>query len=262
MADLDKLKAETARAQLEERVAPGKQDVLEDLLRTLEGHPALFDPKAVAVVKPLLVERVELGKRRYGVGLQTFNGRDAHLDELAEQLDGIMYGHQAAMQYRALEAELEQLRGVLAEEHARVLELQRERDELREKLDERTEAVDCLRRELDRARAALEAGPTTRVLAPAIERLNREGHGGPPVVLVLPDDPATRSSLLDVLGQDLAIFGQAGVEVPLVGPPRALDQGELRDAIAEAGRATETRRPPLRVVDNSVDGGENPGGEG
>lgn len=100
---------------------PGRADVFADLLRTLEAHPGLFDPAAVAVVRPMLVERRALGIRRYGRALETFNGRDAHLDELQEALDRIVYSHQAAMERAELEqelararAEVERLRAELA----------------------------------------------------------------------------------------------------------------------------------------------------
>jgi hypothetical protein len=42
----------------------------------------------------MLEDRVRLGEERYGVALQTFNGREALLDCLQESLDGIMYAQQ------------------------------------------------------------------------------------------------------------------------------------------------------------------------
>jgi hypothetical protein len=271
MSDLEKLRAETAAAkpETEGQVLPteGREDVLESLLATLEGHPELFDPKAVEVVRPLFVERVELGVRRYRRRLQTFNSRDAHLDELQEALDRIMYAHQAALERRALEVEVERLRAVLAEEHARVLELQRTRDELQERLDEQKEAVDELSREVARHRP---------------EPLAFRPPAGGPVVLVLPDDPATRKSLLDVLGPELdlvanekgelvsltqalasqiadSVFGRDGgarvqeLRETVLGAqpirfaglaPGVGELEDLREVVSHAADLEEARRPP------------------
>lgn len=45
-----------------------------------------------------LEERVQLGIKKYGMNLQTNNGRDALLDCLQESLDGIMYAQQANLE--------------------------------------------------------------------------------------------------------------------------------------------------------------------
>jgi len=58
----------------------------------------------------LLRERAEFGQRKYGVRLETFNGRDAHLDALQELLDLFVYLHQAQMERAALEREVQALR--------------------------------------------------------------------------------------------------------------------------------------------------------
>lgn len=42
--------------------------------------------------------RIELGVKRYGRPLETFNGRDAHRDELEEFVDGWIYRWQARME--------------------------------------------------------------------------------------------------------------------------------------------------------------------
>jgi hypothetical protein len=46
----------------------------------------------------MMLARHELGKQRYGVGLQPFNGRDALQDAMEEILDLIVYLEQAAME--------------------------------------------------------------------------------------------------------------------------------------------------------------------
>jgi hypothetical protein len=65
----------------------------------------------------VLRERSDFGLRKYGTRLETWNGRDAHLDALQELLDLFAYMHQAAMERADLEAQLVKL-------HARVAELE------------------------------------------------------------------------------------------------------------------------------------------
>jgi hypothetical protein len=135
----------------------------------------------------------------------------------------------------ALDREVERLRGVLAEEHERVLELQRERTLLQEQLDERKEAVDELRRELERHRPR----PVLVVKDDLAAHPFLDG-----VELILPDAPAPRAVLEQVIGElvqaetreleaglrtDLTVFGRAGVEIPAGGgKPRLVPQDELQ----------------------------------
>jgi hypothetical protein len=74
-------------------VQPGPMaaEVGEDVLDSLRAvtSPALFAE---------LEARVELGVRKYGTRLKTFNGRDVLLDCRQEALDGIMYSQQAVLQ--------------------------------------------------------------------------------------------------------------------------------------------------------------------
>lgn len=66
-------------------------------------HPECW-PSVISRLNPnleltrLMAERHELGKRRYGVGLQPFNGRDALQDALEELLDLVVYLEQAALE--------------------------------------------------------------------------------------------------------------------------------------------------------------------
>jgi hypothetical protein len=75
---------------------PGRKVVLDDL---------------VAVLR----ERSDFGLRKYGTRLETWNGRDAHLDALQELADLFVYQHQAAMERADLEAEVVKLRSRVAE---------------------------------------------------------------------------------------------------------------------------------------------------
>ena len=58
-----------------------------NVLETLRG-------KIPINIYSMLEDRVKIGVVRYGVGLQTFNGREALLDCLQEACDGIMYAQQ------------------------------------------------------------------------------------------------------------------------------------------------------------------------
>ena len=71
------------------------KDVLTDLLQQtgFDGKP-LVNEKLVA----MLTARVELGFKKYGKRLESFNGRDVFLDIRQELLDEVMYGHQGTMQ--------------------------------------------------------------------------------------------------------------------------------------------------------------------
>lgn len=134
----------------------GKSDVLADLIRTLERHPDLFDPRAVEMLKPLQAERQSLGVKRYGRILQTFNGRDAHLDALQELLDFMVYLHQTAMERAELEAVLETTRADFA---SHVEAYDRRIVMLNEELDATNANLETARRDLEaekRARQALE----------------------------------------------------------------------------------------------------------
>ena len=71
-------------------VAPGLVALLRE--RTRRG---LVDGD---VVEAEFAERVKLGIARYGVGLTTFNGRDAARDALDEALDGIQYAEQLQLE--------------------------------------------------------------------------------------------------------------------------------------------------------------------
>jgi hypothetical protein len=75
--------------------APGRANVLDDLV-------------------VLLRERSDFGLRKYGTRLETFNGRDAHLDLLQELLDLFVYAHQAHMERAELERENAALRAKVA----------------------------------------------------------------------------------------------------------------------------------------------------
>lgn len=48
-----------------------------------------------------LKRRVDLGVKKYGSRLKTYNGRDTLLDCRQEALDGIMYGQQAVLEGRS-----------------------------------------------------------------------------------------------------------------------------------------------------------------
>lgn len=70
-------------------------DVLDDLIG---GRDYLGQPLLSERVAQELKERRELGIRKYGIGLQTNNGRDVLFDIRQELLDTVMYGHQGVMQ--------------------------------------------------------------------------------------------------------------------------------------------------------------------
>jgi hypothetical protein len=74
---------------------PGRGNVLDDLVVALR-------------------ERSDFGLRKYGTRLESFNGRDAHLDALQELLDLFVYLHQAAMERAELERENAALRAQVA----------------------------------------------------------------------------------------------------------------------------------------------------
>jgi hypothetical protein len=74
---------------------PGRQNVVDDLVTHLRA-------------------RIELGVKRYGRPLETFNGRDANRDELEEFVDGWIYRWQARMERAQLEAEVVELRAKVA----------------------------------------------------------------------------------------------------------------------------------------------------
>lgn len=58
---------------------------------------------------PMLQERAELGRERYGERLRAHNGRDAMTDMLQELLDAVMYGAQAVIEGRLRESWLREL---------------------------------------------------------------------------------------------------------------------------------------------------------
>lgn len=64
-----------------------------NVLETLKG-------KVPAEIYAQLAERVALGIKKYGMSLQTNNGRDALLDCLQESLDGCMYAQQSSLEGR------------------------------------------------------------------------------------------------------------------------------------------------------------------
>lgn len=66
---------------------PGQRNVLDDLVTMLR-------------------ERSDFGLRKYGTRLETFNGRDAHLDAMQELLDLFVYLQQAQMERAELEARI------------------------------------------------------------------------------------------------------------------------------------------------------------
>lgn len=78
------------RSERSREVAPGLVALLRE--RTRRG---LVDGD---VVEAEFAERVKLGIARYGVGLSTFNGRDALRDGLEEALDGIQYAEQLQLE--------------------------------------------------------------------------------------------------------------------------------------------------------------------
>lgn len=53
----------------------------------------------------MLRERIAFGEEKYGTSLHTFNGRDAFVDWLQEQLDGVQYLTQANLEDRRLTRE-------------------------------------------------------------------------------------------------------------------------------------------------------------
>jgi hypothetical protein len=78
------------------------------------GDQALPTPGAQSVfaeVRRRLDEREAIGIKRYGVSLQTFNGRDAFRDLEDELLDGLNYATQARMEHRAVVTALVALAG-------------------------------------------------------------------------------------------------------------------------------------------------------
>lgn len=69
-------------------------DVLDDLL----AEKFLDKPVVPAEVACFLTGRKEVGVRKYGVGLQTNNGRDVTVDLKQELGDVVMYAHQGIME--------------------------------------------------------------------------------------------------------------------------------------------------------------------
>jgi hypothetical protein len=90
----------------------GQRDVISDLIAALQA-------------------RLAIGIKRYGRPLQTFNGRDAHQDELEEFVDGWAYRRQARLERQALEAELAALRSRLEIAEAKAAAAQERVDFLR-----------------------------------------------------------------------------------------------------------------------------------
>lgn len=66
-------------SQYQPEPKPGQQNVADYVLRDI-------------------AERVEVGEKKYGTKLQTFNGRDALWDAYQEALDLVMYLRQAILE--------------------------------------------------------------------------------------------------------------------------------------------------------------------
>jgi len=77
-------------------IAREREDVFPVLLRSTI-HMRGIDKK--------LVERVMLGKEKYGEALKTFNGRDALKDLEEEILDALFYSTQYKMELKRVEGE-------------------------------------------------------------------------------------------------------------------------------------------------------------
>jgi multidrug efflux pump subunit AcrA (membrane-fusion protein) len=241
----------------------GREDVLADLERLLpqlEGQGVLA-PGAAAVALALLRARVNLGVKRYGRRLETFNGRDAHLDWLAEAVDGIMYAHQAELERRRLDEENAGLRARLAAAEAQVAEALREAEQLRGVLGEVQDQVlalqatrDSLQADLERARAAAWDRATAPFLDPPLAAarrvLERNGHR----VLVVQDPPRPKlepmvvideladlpsedvlARAIEAAAMDLTTFGRAGILIPPPpGRPEVVPQEQLEDLVERA----------------------------
>jgi hypothetical protein len=64
--------------------------------------PVVGSESVFARIRAKLDEREKLGITRYGRSLETFNGRDAHRDELEEFVDGYLYREQSSAEHRAV----------------------------------------------------------------------------------------------------------------------------------------------------------------
>ena len=97
-----------------------------DAQRAATPEPAPRRGRAVVLddLVAVLKERSDFGLRKYGTRLETWNGRDAHLDALQELADLFVYQHQAAMERADLELEVAGLRAEAARLRARVAELE------------------------------------------------------------------------------------------------------------------------------------------
>lgn len=134
----------------------GHEDVFADLLRVLEKR---LDPKSFAAVAPLLEARQAVGIRRYGRSLETFNGRLVHLDLVEELLDGAVYAHQASLERRQLDLDLEAARRAVSDERlhraraeAEVAALRHNLEQARADISAEQAAVAQLQAELERFR--------------------------------------------------------------------------------------------------------------
>ena len=101
MADGDQVAGRAARPEPAPRA--GRSVVLDDLVAVLRS-------------------RSDFGLRKYGTRLETWNGRDAHLDALQELADLFVYLHQAEMERADLEREAAGLRARVAELERRAFE--------------------------------------------------------------------------------------------------------------------------------------------
>ncbi len=63
-----------------------------------EPLPREGEQRVLDFVLESLIDRAEIGKRKYGTYLETHNGRDALIDAFQEALDLVMYLGQAVME--------------------------------------------------------------------------------------------------------------------------------------------------------------------
>jgi hypothetical protein len=76
---------------------PGKEYVQEYMIRELNDDMGMDDELRDAIIRSIEARR-ELGISKYGVPLQTYNGRDTLIDALDEALDCLTYLTQLEME--------------------------------------------------------------------------------------------------------------------------------------------------------------------
>lgn len=118
-------------------------DVAVDAATRQQPAPTPGRENVTEALVAAILARAEIGAEKYGVRLETHNGRDALVDLFQEQLDAAQYTMQALMEWDEMEQELralrqdvafaeQQQRGMKAEveaAHKAAAEMRKERDE-------------------------------------------------------------------------------------------------------------------------------------